>query len=317
VRRRSLGRAAIESFSLPIGRFVDREDVLGYPIDFRVKASAPEWPPRWLNLDDPLWVAVAQWGLGAYERFLVDGEEEWREAALSAGRFLLESQEREGERDGAWLHRTPFPHTFPLRAPWISAMAQGEAASLLVRLYRETRDEALAEAALRALGPLSVPSSAGGACALLDGSPFPEEYPTDPPSFVLNGAIFALWGLRDVSTSLDDSDAARAFEEGVDTLAAAIDRWDLGYWSRYDLFPHAAINIASPAYHELHITQLRAMDRVAPRSELAAAADRWAGYRADPAARSRALARKVVFRLVVPRNSLLARRLPWVPKPPA
>jgi hypothetical protein len=307
------------SFSLPLGRFVDPDDVRGYPVDFRTKASAPRWPPKWIDPSDPewVWVAAAQWGLGAFEHHVAGDGKDWLEAALGAGRYLLAAQQIGGDRDGAWLHENDFPHTFPLSPPWISAMAQGEAASLLVRLYRETGDDELAEAAGRALRPLAVPSAAGGTSALLDGRPFPEEYPTDPPSFVLNGGIFALWGVHDVAVALDDADARRRFEEGVDTLAGAIHRWDTAYWSLYDLFPHAALNIASPAYHELHITQLRAMHALAPRRELAQAADRFERYLANPVSRAHALARKVLFRLVVPRNQLLARRLPWVPKPPA
>ena len=126
---------------------------------------------------------------------------------------------------------------------------------------------------MRALSPLSVPSSEGGACALLDGRPFPEEYPTQPPSFVLNGAIFALWGLRDVAVGLGHAEAGRAFEDGVDALAASIHRWDTGSWSLYDLFPHPVPNVASGAYHALHVAQLEAMVQLAPRPELAAAAD--------------------------------------------
>ena len=95
--------------------------------------------------------------------------------------------------------------------------------------------------------------------ALLDGAPMPEEYPTDPPSFVLNGAIFALWGY-DVARCSGTSAPAR-FERGADALAANIHRWDTGCWSLYDLFPHPVMNVASPVYHALHTSQLEAMQR--------------------------------------------------------
>ena len=55
--------------------------------------------------------------------------------------------------------------------------------------------------------------------AELDGAPVPEEYPTDPPSFVLNGGIFALWGLYDVGAGARRREVAREFEPGADTLA--------------------------------------------------------------------------------------------------
>ena len=135
----------------------------------------------------------------------------------------------------------------------------------------------------------------------LGGGPFYEEYPTDPPSLVLNGAIYALWGLRDVGVGLGDSEAGALFGEGVDALAANIDRWDLGYWSRYDLYPHRRVNIASAAYHRLHTDQLTIMGQLAPRPQLEAAADRFRRYAAGPTRRTRAFASKVAFRLAVPR----------------
>jgi D-glucuronyl C5-epimerase C-terminus len=151
------------SFLQPLGANVVPGELRGYYIDFRVKARSPEWPPPELQpLDRQLHVDVAQWGLGAFEHYLEGGREEWLAAALAVGRHLAEVQERDGPLAGGWVHSLPYPHTFPLEPPWLSAMAQGEGASLLVRLAAETGDEALLEAALRARGPLLTPTSAGG-----------------------------------------------------------------------------------------------------------------------------------------------------------
>jgi hypothetical protein len=300
------------SFRLARGRHVDPEGVRGYPIDFSSKAEAPTVLPGFL--DDPgryLWVAHAQRALGCFERWVAGEGEEWLEGARRAADVLVERQAAGGPHDGGWVQLRPYPHTYVLEPPWVSAMAQGEGASVLVRMHGETGEERYAEAARRALGPMRIASAEGGASAPLDGRPFPEEYPTDPPSFVLNGAIFALWGLRDVGVGLGDADAAREFEAGVDALAASIHRWDTGSWSRYDLHPHRVPNVASAAYHELHVAQLEAMNALAPRAELARAADRFARYAASPALRARALARKALFRVAEPRSARAARLLPW------
>ncbi len=226
------------------------------------------------------------------------------------------------EPDGSWLNQLSFSHTFPLRAPWRCGMAQGEAASLLVRLYLETGEPAFAEAAGRALRRSRDPAIRPGLCAWLNGARWPEEYPTDPPSFVLNGAIFAWWGMRDVGVGLGDPAVLAAdFESGVDTLAANLHRFDTGWWSTYSLYPHPLKPVASSFYHALHITQLEAMQRLSPRPEIEAV--RAAMGRATSnqrAHRRRALAEKVLFRLVVPRNRLLGHRLPWArfePRTPA
>jgi heparosan-N-sulfate-glucuronate 5-epimerase len=284
--------------------------VRGYYIDLagraRFPANVPLWvtPGRWL-------VATCQAGLASYERFLAGEGDDWLAGAIAVGRWLVEQQTLEPSQEGGWQHVDAYAHTFQLRPPWLSAMAQGEGASLLIRVYLETGEDVFAEAAARALKPLARPVEEGGVQALLEGCPFPEEYPTSPPSFVLNGAFFALWGCYDAWLGLGDAEAGRMFVEGVDALAENLDRWDTGYWSRYDLYPHPVVNIASARYHRLHISLLQAMSRVAPRPEFAETLARFEAYAASSLNRSWAFLRKVAFRVIVPRNRLLALRLPW------
>ena len=304
--------ACFGSKSAPLspGRHVDRDGVRGYYIDFRVRARFPARVPPWVT--PGIWiVATCQAGLASYERFLAGDGDEWLAGATAVGRWLVDQQTRGGTQDGGWQHLGAYAHTFDLSPPWLSAMAQGEGASLLVRLHLETAEEAFAEAARRALKPLATPTEEGGVQALLDGRAFPEEYPTSPPSFVLNGAFFALWGCYDVWLGLGDEDAGRSFREGVETLAVNLHRWDTGYWSRYDLYPHPVVNMASARYHELHVNLLRAMGRVAPRREFAETLARFEDYAGSRVNQSRAFLAKAAFRLVVPRNRFLALRLPW------
>ena len=90
---------------------------------------------------------------GAFER---GADEEGRPPwwSLAAGRHLAASQERRGRLEGGLVHRKQFPHTFHLPPPWRCALAQGQTASLLARLYRELGYESLADGARRVLLPL-------------------------------------------------------------------------------------------------------------------------------------------------------------------
>jgi heparosan-N-sulfate-glucuronate 5-epimerase len=269
------------TFNQPLGtRVADG----GYYVDLRVKAWSSDWPDMWPWAPGrQSWIALAQYGLGCNERWVAGEGEEWLAAARGVGAMLLENQTPEG----TWVQGFDLAHTYDLRAPWISAMAQGEAASFLVRLQRATGDERYGEAARKALEPMPM-------AWLPDGSPFPQEYPTDPPSHVLNGGIFAIWGLHDGG---DDE----RFEDTLDSLVRNMHRWDTGSWSLYDLYPHPIPNWASLAYHELHTTQLRAMTMLSPRTALAEAADRFESYWSSSLYRARALGHKAAFRLRVPR----------------
>jgi heparosan-N-sulfate-glucuronate 5-epimerase len=289
--------------ALPLGPAVDSDAVHGYPIDLRAKARVIRASATFRGF----YVPMAQYGLGCYERWLAGDGEGWLKCALDTAMFLISQQ----EPDGAWLHAKPFPHTFALRAPWVCAMAQGEAASLLVRAYSQTGEEAYAQAARRAVAPLMRSTAEGGVCAELGDGLWPEEFPASPPALVLNGAIFAWWGLRDVAVGLDDATALEAFESGVDTLARNLHRFDTGAWSLYCLRRFPVSPVASSFYHQLHIDQLAAMNLLSPRSEFEATRERWIGYRESASRRWNAMARKVIFRLLVPRNELLAFRLPW------
>ncbi len=300
------------SFSPPVGSRIDSEGVSGYYIDFSSKADSTEWPPDWLPApEDRIHVASTQLALGCIERYLAGDGDEWLATAITIADELIEEQ----GSDGGWPHQIAMPHSYWLPPPWLSAMAQGEGASVFVRLHGLTKDERYAEAALAALKPMRTPTREGGVATELGGGFFPEEYPTNPSSYVLNGAIFALWGLRDVGLGLDDRPAMDLYEEGVETLAREINRFDTGSWSLYDLFPHPIPNIASGAYHQLHITQLEALTVVSPRPELIAATERFRDYQQSRAAKTRATATKVAFRLVVPRNTRVAERLPWRHRP--
>jgi heparosan-N-sulfate-glucuronate 5-epimerase len=303
--------SSARTLSLPVGSQVGSDGLGGYYIDFSVKAGTPRWPPEWLDPAEHAHVVTAQWGLGCYERYLMGEGEAWLTAAIDTADHLLSEQERGGALDGGWSHRKAKPHSYRLLPPWLSAMAQGEGASLLVRAHAATDDDRFADAARRALRPLGMPIAEGGVRARLGAGFFLEEYPTDPPSHVLNGGIFALWGYHDLAVALGDEDARCEFERGVDTLAQNLGRWDTGGWSRYDLFPRRIDNVASPAYHVLHINQLRAMQLIAPRPELAIAAERFEGYLRSRPHRIGAFARKALFRVLVPRNRLLAHRTPF------
>jgi heparosan-N-sulfate-glucuronate 5-epimerase len=293
-----LNRFLSMDFGQPISPRLGLGCTGGYYLDLSVKAPDAAWPPPWHAHPPALWVEVIQYGLGCLERQTASGQPQWLDGATAVGDYLVATQESgEGPRRGAWLHHRPFPHTYELPTPWVSAMAQGEAASLLVRLHRITGQLRFGDAAAAALAPMRLLTEEGGASAALGAGRVPQEYPSTPASHVLNGAVFALWGIRDVAIGLDNARAAKEFEDGAATLARNLHRWDTGRWSRYDLFPHGRVNVSSPAYHRLHIDQLTVMDLVAPDDRFRHARERYEDYARSSRLRAGAFAAKALFRL--------------------
>jgi heparosan-N-sulfate-glucuronate 5-epimerase len=287
------------------GRQVDRSRLRGYYIDFHPKTlSDGAWPPEWLQ-EGYGYVKLAQVALGHFERYVSTGDADALHFADSAAAFFVTTQQPRGSADeGGWYHQFPYAHRAQLRPPWLSAMAQGQAASLLLRVYLETGREELAHSALLAMRPFDRPVERGGVTSVIGSSLFAEEYPTTPASHVLNGAVFALWGVRDVAETLHDASVRLLHDDLLSGLVSTLPRFDLGTWSRYDLYPKPPVNIASSFYHRLHISQLQALALLYGDSAFTKAEGRFVSYEQRAALRFAAFMRKVAFRLRVPRPKL-------------
>ena len=253
--------------------------------------------------------SVAQLGIGAWQ--LARDEPSWLTVTTAAARWLADELDDHGRLVFQWA----MPHTYEIEPPWISAMTQGEAVSLFLRAAPEDDSpEELFSAAARAVMPLLDPSPV---VTQTSEGPVLQEYPTDPPSHVLNGWIFGLWGLYDLA-AMGQADAipadlarrtSSAFEDGISALAARLPRYDTGGWSRYDLFPHPIVHVASPFYHRLHIELLRATNELAPNHRFQQMAARWERSATAPLAQAAAICRKAAFRMIRPRGRLVRGRL--------
>jgi heparosan-N-sulfate-glucuronate 5-epimerase len=245
----------------PLGTRFGTEDVRGYYLDLSAKttSSTADTPERLVP------AGLAQLALGWWERSL-GGEQRAVAAFDSACKLLLDRAVPQGDAL-VWPYDVAVPK-YGLRPPWFSAMAQGQIASVFVRA-------GAAEAALAALRPLLDRSEPF--VVDLGAGPVLEEAPTTTPSCVLNGWIYALWGVRDVAVGLGSAEAARLFDESLQALLATLDEYDTGWWSRYSLWADRR-DLAKPFYHRIHVAQLEALHALTGIPELAAVARKWRGY---------------------------------------
>lgn len=244
-------------------------------------------------------IAIAQYGLGNFNLFRQTGQPERRRRFLAAADWLVANLEPNRHGLWVWHHRFDWPYRGVLRAPWYSGLAQGQGISLLVRAFQETGDTRYFEAAQKAFGAFAVDVAAGGVSYRDDaGGLWFEEYLVEPPSHILNGFLWATWGVYDYALLTKGNSAARLFEEAARTVAANLGRYDTGYWSLYELSPTRLPMLASAFYHRLHIVQLRVMAELTGEELFRETAERWEDYQRDPRNRYRALAGKVLFKLV-------------------
>jgi hypothetical protein len=250
----------------PPGRYFDTDAVRGYFVDYRTKTTGH-------FSEEPNPVDLAQRALGFWELGL--------EGVAGATDRFEEHCERlaaDAERapDGMrWPYHVPV-RKYDLRPPWYSAMAQAQVASAFVRLHVLRGDDRAAQIAVDAVGPLL--GNAPEFVTTIAEGPVLEELPTEAPSHVLNGWIFALWGLRDVAVGLGHTEAHARYTESLDCLRRNLHRYDVGWWTRYSLYPHRLPDLAKPFYHQLHIDQVDVVYRLSGIAEFDDARRRWKRY---------------------------------------
>lgn len=190
-------------------------------------------------------VAIFQYALGCYDLWLIDKNEIYKEKFIQCASWTLDTQDEEGRWDN-------FSHVYK-NAPY-GAMAQGEGASVLLRAYTLTRNECYRQAAKKAIDFMLQSIETGGTTEYAEGKVVFWEYTNQP--VVLNGWIFAWWGLYDYVLSTNDNNKYKLIlKDSLDSLIEALPLFKNRYWSLYDL-DH---KLTSPFYHNLHIAQMKVM----------------------------------------------------------
>jgi len=243
-------------------------------------------------------IAIAQWGLGNYNLFCQTRDELRKNKFLAASDWLCAHLEPNALGSWVWNHHFDWEYRSPLRAPWYSALAQGQGISLLLRAHRETGDAAYLDAAALAFTSFQKSTHEGGVTFTDErGNLWFEEYVVSPPTHILNGFIWAAWGVYDYFLATGSSAARELFEQAASTIRANLDRYDLGFWSLYEQSRTVLPMVASPFYHRLHVVQLRVMYRLTGDEMFVRFADKWEAYARSCAKRTRALCYKSAFKL--------------------
>jgi heparosan-N-sulfate-glucuronate 5-epimerase len=245
-------------------------------------------------------IAIAQYGLGNYNLFRRSGSAESRDKFWRVADWLVLHLEKNSQGLAVWNHHFDWEYRDTLRAPWYSALAQGQGISVLVRADQlaNKNDSRYLNAAQQALASFFKPVTEGGV-AFTDeqGDLWFEEYIVSPPTHILNGFIWAAWGIYDYFLATRDQSAQELFARAVRTLTRNLDRYDLGFWSLYEQSGTRLPMVASPFYHQLHVVQLRIMHRLTGEDKFARVADRWESYGRSRSKRTRALCYKSAFKL--------------------
>lgn len=243
-------------------------------------------------------IAIAQWGLGNYNLYRRSGDSDRRMKFLEASDWLCDHLEQNKSGVWAWQHHFDWEYRTRLRAPWYSGLAQGQGISLLLRAYRATGTHDYLKAALYAYAAFLKPIAEGGVMFKDErGDTWIEEYIVRPPTHILNGFLWAIWGVYDYLLLTQENSARELFIRTTRTVLNNLHRYDLGFWSLYEQSGTRLRMLASPFYHRLHVVQLRIMYRLSGEEKFLAYADKWEHYARSYVKRTCARFYKSAFKL--------------------
>ncbi|CAJ0942152.1 unnamed protein product, partial [Mesorhabditis belari] len=215
-----------------------------------------------------------------------------RELFLTAADWAVQIQDSKG----GWsipVERSIAERKLVLPPGWYSAMAQGHMLSLLTRAWTVTKNEIYLQSAVKGMELFQKLANDGGVRNdFLENMHWYEEYPTTPGSFVLNGFLYSLIGLYDLSNVETSKEFNKTVDEGINvanqlfingtrSLLTLLPLFDTGSGSLYDL-RHVGLgsapNLARWDYHAVHVYLIEWLHIITGEQLLADTAQRWAAY---------------------------------------
>ena len=181
------------------------------------------------------------------------------------------------EIDGMLVWQYDFPF-YGAQPPWISGMAQGHAMQVLIRAYLLTRDVRYKEAAAKVLPVFFIDVAEGGVrCVEAEDANawwYAEYASPERQPKVLNGMIYALFGVHEYYSVTGDERAKTIFDNGIRAVLLHLDDYDTGNWTWYD----RDREIPARNYHKIHINQLRRLYEITGEEKFRQTAEKWSDY---------------------------------------
>src|SRR3990172_8019039 len=171
-------------------------------------------------------LAVAQYGLGHYNKYL---------------EFRIKNLETEALRHLGIAK---------IQADWLVKNLENNDFGIPVWKHKfRWHYKKYLEAAQKAFLSLNLNIKKGGVEFIDEnGNVWLEEYLVEPATHILNGFLWALWGVWDYYLLSGDEKAKNLFNACVKTLKENLSKYDAGFWSLYDLSQQAMKMIASHFY---------------------------------------------------------------------
>jgi hypothetical protein len=242
-------------------------------------------------------IVISQYGLGWYSKYLRNQQQPFLDNFLRIADWLVNNSQ-ELNINGEKCSVLYFDYYGDGKV--CSAMAQGQAISVLCRAYRITQNRAYLKKAIELYAVLKRSIKEGGVVDTSLGFPVLEEY-SHEPIHILNGHLFALVGIIDLKNignlEQEKDDILNSYELYLDSSLKLARKMDMGFWTKYSCQSGLLPNIASHFYHSLHIEMMKGLYALTGIDEFKFCGERWLEQRKKTAYKFLAMILKLMDRL--------------------
>ena len=190
---------------------------------------------------------MCSYGFANWEMFLKTNNIEFVNKVISVADYLIKSIECVDGSAMLYDYESDSRNTEGVSC----AMNQGEAISVLVRVYSFTKELKYLKSAEDLFCAFNKKYGDSGVTATIQNS----VWFLEGGKKILNGHIYALLGLYDLSKVSNDKKIQLLFNDGVESVKKHLPHFDSGFWSWYWI--NNPKYMASAMYHNLHICQLK------------------------------------------------------------
>ena len=243
--------------------------------------------------------AVAQYGLGLISRYLEKRDEKDLRRAVIQADWLINCMKYTEKNIARLEYEFKYDgYKMIQEEHYISGIAQAQAMSFLIRIYRLTGNEKYRKGVEGLFQSFLYPIMKGGVINYdEEGRLYIEEILTEKVSCVLDGFMYGIFGVYDYYLFTKDKRAEKIWRKACFTLEEILPEFDLKFWSRADCYLKSPKMPASAFYHNVHIHQLEAIFEITKKDVFKFYAEKWLGYQNNWIYRQLAFLYKCWFKL--------------------
>jgi hypothetical protein len=234
------------------------------------------------------YTTICSYALGNWELYLQTGIQLYADRVIAISKYLSESFI---DANGKALFVDFEDENETIGKP--CAMNQGEAISVLIRGHELTNDKKYLQIASAASKAFEAEYNFDGVAKALPQTD--RVWYLEGGRYILNGHIYALWGLWEINNYEQSVIAQDLYDAGLSSLEHALPFFDNGYWSLYWL--HKPDYVSSMMYHNLHVVQLSHLSQISKSEILKKYASLFELYSYNPINRLKSAARLMKAKL--------------------